>query len=281
LFIAYHYGKFFEFLVGTFVIYSFVLISWGSTRIYQRIRQGDLTDNNGKLVDSPGTLLLVFTIVPLVFFVVVLFRANYVDASWACLSMTCFYIWLGGESSRLWKEGKRKKLIKIYFWAFVVNFIIIGLTLFHVYSPIIDYDPESRDPAYPLIGWKETGAKVEKFLRENSIPLPDYVVSNEYPLATQFALHLPSNPRSYATGRVGRNLWSDPRNMNRKNTIFVCESMDECEDLEEDTGETIGFIIKKVGNVQHRVRGTTRIINIYRITGKDFSLLTDEKDLRL
>ena len=263
------------FLLGTFMLYSFVLVGWGFWRIVQRIRQGDISDANRKLVDSPNTLLVALTVTPILFFVVVLFRSDYSDPQWAVIAMVTFFIWLGGESSRLWQEGRKKMLLKVYVSAFAANICLMIIVFVHIYQPLVDFPKERKDPVYPLIGWDKMGKEVELFLKNRDIPLPDYVIANRYALASQFALHLPSYPRTYSTSRVRRNLWSDPREMNSENTILVCETNRDCRKLENRVGKTTSFIAGREGEVSIQIRGRVRTIGIYRIVGKDPRLLSE------
>jgi hypothetical protein len=269
------------FLGITILLYSCVLVIWGGWLMVQRVKSGVLQDRNGRLADSPELLLMVFAVAPLFLLSLLLLRSDYFDAQWAVISAVPFFIWLGGRSSELWKNGKTGLLRSIYILAFIVNFTFFGILFLHLYKPLIELKA-TEDPINQVAGWDKMGDKVERYLESQNIPQPDYVIAMGYTLAAQFALHLHSHPRSYSIARIRRNLWSDPFKMDRDNTILVCDQIVECRRLEDRVGLATGFIIKKEITFYLIFRGQQRFLNLYRITGRDFNLLDDEwRDHRL
>ncbi len=269
------------FLIGTVVLYSCVLVVFGGWLMIQKIRRGELKDKNGYLQDSPELLLMVFTLIPIILFSFLLLNSDYTDSQWAVISMVTFFIWLGGESSKLWDKGKTGLLRKVYSLAFGVNIILFIILFLHLKNPLVEFET-IEDPAYHLTGWVEMITEVEQFLEKEGIPQPDYVISRGYTLASQFSLHLPSQPRSYSITRIRRNLWSDPLKMNRENTILVCDRVAECKRLENSLGRATGFKAAIVKTFEMTIRGQYRFLSLYRITGRDFNLLEDgHRDHRL
>ncbi len=262
------------FLVYVSFVYSCVLTVWGGRRMFVRFRQFRTVQNGQKADDSPELLLCTMALVPILFFFIALWNSEYGDPQWAVIGIICFFIWLGGESSKLWEEGRKKSIVKIYLLAHIVNACFIGVLFYHIQNPIFPFKIKD-DPADTMVEWDKTGKATDKFLLENNIPLPDYVVSIPYAVGAQFALHMSNQPLTYSLSRVRRNLWSDPLKMNKENTLFVCHF--DCERIEAFSKDVAGFIIHKIGQVKHKVREKDRIISLYRAKNRDYKAMDPER----
>jgi hypothetical protein len=90
------------------------------------------------------------------------------------------------------------------------------------------------------------------------MPDPEYVVSFFYPLSSQFALHLPSQPLPYSFQREQRNLWVNRANIRGDNTFVVCKVRD-CDWVKGRMRDRFGWERSTVlGTVRPEVWGTPR-----------------------
>ncbi|MBU3916009.1 glycosyltransferase family 39 protein [bacterium] len=262
------------FLVQVIFAYSCVLTIWGSRRMFLRLRQFYKDNREKKAIDSPELLLCTMTLVPILFFFITLSNSEYLDPQWAVIGIICFFIWLGGESSRLWEEGGKKTIFKVYLLAHIVNACFIGIAFYHIQTPIFPLQIKD-DPADTMVGWDKTGQITEEFLVANNVPLPEFIVTIPYAVGAQFAFHLSNHPLTYSLSRVERNLWSNPLKMNKENTLFACEF--DCERIEAFSKDVTGFVIHRIGQVKHIVRGKDRVISLYRAEKRDYKAMDPKK----
>jgi dolichol-phosphate mannosyltransferase len=258
------------FLLGVLAAYSIILVIWGYYRIGVYVRNCKL-QTSSSLTHEFNSFLIVAAVVPIVFFVIALTRNEYHDPQWAVIAIISFYIWLGGESSRLWDQGKKGFLKVIFSSALLLNFVLFVL----VFS--ISFMPELKVPYFreniveQIFDWDVTVKQVEEVLLEKGYEKIDYVIAPFYPLASQFALHLKSQPRTYSLDRTRRNLWSNPLDLNEQNTIAVCSK--SCKLLHSRIGPVLGLKIEKLGEVNQEVTNVKRKVEFYRVTGKDYDLI--------
>ncbi|MBU2513920.1 glycosyltransferase family 39 protein [bacterium] len=259
------------FLIGVLGAFSLITMIWGYTRMFRHIKTNGFKNPDLSLEKSITNILVVFSIVPILVFTLAMARNEYHDPHWAVLAVITFYVWLGHESSRLWEAGKKRFIKIIYSTALILNFVVFFVIFSYAFKPDFNLPYFRSNLVDHIFGWDSTVSKAEKLLKSEGYDNIEYVISPFYPLASQFALHLSSQPRSYCLERTKRNLWSDPNKMNSKNTIAVCT--DSCSILHSRIGRAIGLKIEKLGVIRSEVTRTIRTVEIYRIVGRDETLL--------
>lgn len=238
-----------NFLAGFVFAYGTVLVVWALWRMLRQVARRELAD-------GPDSLLTVMTLVPVAFFTVALLRSIYSDPQVAVIAMISLHVWLGGEASRLWEQGRRRFVAWGLGSALAINAVMVVLVVAHAYRPFLPIDP-LWDPTRQIVGWREAGAETEQLLRERGIPLPAYVASAFYPLSSQFELHLSSHPLPFSFRRPERNLWIPPGAMTPENTLLVCTG-EECNWLAPNAANRLGWSVKELGTVRPVVWGTPR-----------------------
>jgi hypothetical protein len=260
-------GEFFgaatlAFLFSIIFVYSVFLTVWGGIRLVKRIKALRNQARQGQNIDSPEALLMAMSVIPILFFLVILLNGDYSDPQWAAPGMIGFFIWLGKESSDYWNQIGHKKILYLFSLALILNFCTMAVIFIHIAFPFLPYRID-RDPADGITGWRQTGELLEAYLKSEEIPLPEYIVTVSYPLGAELGFYLSSRPKSYSLTREQRNLWSDPNKMKRENTVFACQF--ECKHLVEKSERRLGFKIVKVWEIRQPIRGEERVIQIYRL----------------
>ncbi len=246
-----------NFLLGAVFTYSPLLFGWGLWRMGMVWRREGLRD-------SPETLLAVMTIVPLAFFTIALVRSEYSDPHWAVLSAVCLLIWLGKDLREQADRGRAGRVGVLIGAALVLNLGLLSLVAVHTYRPFLPLI-EAYDPTRQIVGWREAGTETEALLTQSGMRDPEYVVSFFYPLSSQFALHLPSQPLPYSFQREQRNLWVNRADIRGDNTFVVCKVRD-CDWVKARMRDRFGWeTLTALGTVQPRVWGTPReLVTILR-----------------
>lgn len=238
-----------EFGIGALLLFSPVLAIGGVAPILRRLRLGGWKDR-------PETLLAVMTLVPFGFFSLAMIRGSFPDPKWANVSFLGFSLLLGWALEGLWQTHRRRAVVWLLGSALALNSAMLGLFALHAWRPLFRV-PEGGDPTLQVVGWDETGRQVDDLLRRNNVPPPRYVISFLYPLASQFALHLPSRPLTYSLKRPERNLWSLRERMTPENTIVVCSGRD-CRWVGRQMRQQFDWLLVPLGTVETRVWGVPR-----------------------
>lgn len=248
-----------NFTVGYLIIFSAPLIAWGALALFPRVRR----EGRG---DSPFTLVLIMSLTPLAFFTLILLRGSFSDPKWANVSLLGFYMLAGAAAAERWRAGRRRGLFHALGWAHALNVALIALIFAHIYRPFLPVPPD-KDPTRQVVGWRRTAEQVEALLAEREVPLPDYVLSIFYPLASQFALHLSNQPLTHSLERPARNLWSPLEELNERNTLMVCER--NCAVHVARVESRAGLRLEIVGTVRTVWGGIERRrLSVYRVTGR-------------
>jgi 4-amino-4-deoxy-L-arabinose transferase-like glycosyltransferase len=238
-----------EFGLGALLLFSPVLAIGGAALILRRLRVTGWKDR-------PETLLAVMGLVPLGFFALAMVRGSFPDPKWANVGFLSFYLLLGWALEGLWQAGRYRIVAGLLGGALAFNAVALGLFALHAWRPLFRA-PEGGDPTLQVVGWDETGRQVDELLRRNNIAPPRYVISFLYPLASQFALHLPSRPFTYSLKRPERNLWSPRAMMTPENTILVCSGRD-CRWVGRLVRAQFGWRLIALGTVETHVWGVLR-----------------------
>jgi hypothetical protein len=248
-----------EFTIGYLLIFSLVGILWGLSVMPQAARR------EGRK-DGPFTLILLVSLTPLAFFTVALLHGSFADPKWANVAFLGLYILLGKVAADLWRAGQGRRVVRVLTAAHVLNGALIALVLWHVFRPILPI-PADKDPTRQLMGWRETVQDAEALIRSKNLPLPSYVVSAYYPLASEFALHLSNQPLTHSVERPGRNLWSPLDRLNESNTVIVCER--SCERHIARIHKRTGLTMEYLGHAGAPAWGVSRHeADLYRVTGR-------------
>jgi 4-amino-4-deoxy-L-arabinose transferase-like glycosyltransferase len=246
------------FTLGWLILFSIVGIAWGAKTTWQPLRWEWLRD-------SPLTLLWIVSLTPLAFFSVVLLWGSFGDPKWANVAFLGLYILLGKVAADLWTGARRRRVVRALIAAHGLNALLIAIVLAHIAHPFLPLRA-AKDPTRQLVGWREAARQTEALLAERNRPLPRYVLSIRYPLASQFALHVSSQPFTHSLNRPGRNLWSRQEDMTPGNTLVVCAG--NCLRLMHRVRERTGFVVEALGEVQPVVRGVPRVaVSLYAIGG--------------
>lgn len=238
-----------EFTVGYVLLFSPVLVLGGIVPVFRRLRKLGLTDH-------PETLLAVMGLVPTIFFSLAMIRGSFPDPKWANVGFLSFFLLLGPGLERLWEAGMRRRVRWLVGCALGLNLAIIVAVAVQTWHPYF-VAPEGGDPTEQIVGWEKTGEQVEALLAAQHRQNPKYVISFLYPLASQFALHMPSHPLTHSLKRPQRNLWSPRRDMTLDNTIVVCSGRD-CRWVKGLMEREIGWSLAPLGTVETRKWGVLR-----------------------
>lgn len=242
------------FVVGAVLLFSAVVVGWGAPALWRRWRQD-------RLGHPDAAVLAVMGLAPLAFFVLVLLQGSFSDPKWANVGMLALFPLFGREAAARWRAGRRRGVLGVAGAAYGLNVALLGLVVAQALHPFL---PLPRDPTDQVVAWERTGRQVHALLREQGIPPPEYVVSMFYPLASQFALHLPGQPLTHSLERPRRNLWSPREALRRDNTVFVCR--ERCSWLHSAAHEQLGVRLEAVGRVRTRWLGVPRhTVRVFRM----------------
>jgi undecaprenyl-diphosphatase len=238
-----------EFTTGYVLLFSPVLALGGVLPLVRRLRTAGRQDH-------PVTLLAVMGLVPIGFFSLAMIRGSFPDPKWANVGFISFFLVLGHDLDRWWGADRRARVWLALAPALALNAGVLALLAFHAWRPFLPM-PEGNDPTRQVVGWAETGRLVTALLARQNMPPPAYVISFTYPLASQFALHLPSRPYTFSLKRPQRNLWSDRRLMTPANTILVCQQR-ECNWVHRLMIRQFGWTLETIGTVETTQWGAMR-----------------------
>ncbi len=245
-----------EFTLGYFFLFSPLLVVAGTVWLVRRWRAEGLRD------DPPG-LLLALWLTPVVFFSLAMIPGSFPDPQYVNEGFLSFFMLLGRELEARWAT-RRRFVLRLYLGSAAITATLIGVFAWQTYAPFLPLSP-GGDPTRQIVGWHETGEQVTELLREQGIPLPEFVLSFYYPLAAQFSLHLPSRPFTYSFQRELRNVWSDPARITPANSIVVCER-DECAWMQDLVPKRFGHPLRRVGVVETVLWGRLRrTVEVYRM----------------
>ena len=118
-----------NFTVGHLLLFSPIWSFWCLRNIY-------VDRNQYKYYPSIETILLVTALVPLGFFTLMSLRGSIADPHWANVSYLGLMILGGKKLSTLYKKMRYRYLMGT---GFLINLAIIGVCIYHIHSPIIDF----------------------------------------------------------------------------------------------------------------------------------------------
>jgi hypothetical protein len=245
-----------EFTLGYLMLFSPLLVVAGTVWLVRRWRAEGLRDG------APAVLLCLW-MTPVVFFSLAMIPGSFPDPQYVNEGFLSFFMLLGREFEERWK-ARRAFVLKLYLGSAAITAAVIGVFTWQTYSPFLPLSP-GGDPTRQIVSWRETGQQVTELLREENVPLPEYVLSFYYPLAAQFSLHLSSRPRTYSFQRELRNVWTDPAKITPANSIVVCER-DECAWMRDLVPKRFGHELERIGVVETVLWSHLRhTVEVYRM----------------
>ncbi|MDH4121712.1 MAG: glycosyltransferase family 39 protein [Deltaproteobacteria bacterium] len=250
-----------EFTVGWWLLFSVVLSVWAIAEAAGWIRRAH---PRGRV--EPETALAWMGLTPLVFFSIAFILGSFPDPKYADTAFLTLFILLGHSAALAWQQRGQVMVTWMVGSAWLINLALGLMVLVHTLRPFLPI-PAQADNSQQVVGWHETGQAVADHLINQGVPLPQYVVSYFYPLASQLALHLPRHPLafSHSLERPLRNLWSPDQALTTNNTLFFCEQPEkDCRWIAGYAAER-GWKLVSLGRVTEGRGGPLRHpIEIYR-----------------
>ena len=254
--------------VSQLVLYSifFTLLFW--LNLFRRKIRRALLFNTDENAGENYTFLLITGLLPVLFFSLTSFAGSRTDPSW--LNVAYFSILL--LTARLIEtellDGRIKKYLAIFSSAFIFNLLLVGIFLAQVHFYIFPLDLPDAPSLNSLLGWRDTAEKIEQIYETAGKPLPEFVISREYQVASALGFYLKNQPTPHSLEKAARNEWSPVDKVKEAGAGLVCEP-DECESVMAKAKTRFGphFRYLDYLKVQH-FGNTIRELKVYHLDKK-------------
>ena len=116
---------------------------------------------------------------------------------------------------------------------------------------------------HPVLAWEQTAQQIVALLEAQNLPLPQFIISQEYQLSSALSFFLPEHPWPHSLEKPERNQWSAQAHVERQAAILVCD-LAKCHRALAHYHQTFHTPLKYLGEVATKQdQRTIRLLEIY------------------
>ncbi len=245
---------FLHFIISQFALFSLVYSVYFWLSLIRKKIPHSVLFGSSDIGKKAWSFIFITGLVPMVVFTITSFAGSRTDPHWVNVSYFSFFLLLARYISILIDQGNLGRQVILFVSSTLLNLMLVILIILQIHFVIISINLPDAPSLKVLTGWDDTARQIEELYQHRGKPVPEFVISREYQLASALGLYLSHQPKPHSIEKAARNQWSSVKEVKKKGALVVCPP-DECEKLLDNTEKRFKTSFKYMGEIKTHYYG--------------------------